>query len=212
MVNSRRISVRREKNVHFIVRLRSINEPKFHYQLSKMDEEIKELVKLYTSGTIGKTQFVSDIKEEIGRGLDDFKNWFQLIIQRKDNKELEFGLTILYAFEKENNCIDIVHQLILEPWHDRYEQLAHDLQARKKVESIPYLKEAMQCKFDFLESYSTGTRQFINQCGHALGSIGTEEAISVIRELSHSQDDILRDEMRYRLSKIEGRNDYVRNH
>jgi len=68
----------------------------------------------------------------------------------------------------------------------------------------------MQQKFAFLEAYETGTRQFINQCGHALWSIGTEEAIQVIRDLSESRDAVLKDEMCYRLSRIEGRDDYQR--
>ena len=74
------------------------------------------------------------------------------------------------------------------------------------------MKEAIQKKFKFLESYETGTRQFINQCGHALKSIGTDEAINVIKELAKSEDPIIKDEMLYRISQIEGRNDFHRNY
>lgn len=64
--------------------------------------------------------------------------------------------------------LDIIHKLLLEPWHREYEELAHDLQRRKRPESVPFLKQAIQNKYEYLESYETGTRQLINQCGHAL--------------------------------------------
>ena len=137
---------------------------------------------------------------------------FADIVVSKRAEDLYYFLTLQSLFEEDDEFIDILHQLLQEPWHDRYEEIAHHLQHRKNPKSIPFLKDAMQKKFDFLESYGTGTRQFISQSGHALQRIGTKEAIDVIRELSRSSDPVLRDEMLYRLSRIEKRNDYERNY
>lgn len=84
------------------------------------------------------------------------------------------------------------------------------LQERKDPGSVPFIRTTMQQKYPYLEAYGTGTRQLINQCGWALYSIGTAEAIKAIRELSTSDDPVLRDEMCYRLSRIEGTH-YKRN-
>jgi|GEM_PF-2856343 hypothetical protein len=176
-----------------------------------MTDQIKAIIHQYWKKEIDRNEFVKKIQAEIGGKKEDFRDLFQQIIQSKNQDELELGLAILYAVEENNDLIDLIHQLILEPWHREYEELAHDLQRRKQPESVPFLKEAMQKKYDYLESYGTGTRQFINQCGHALRSIGTEAAIEAIRTLSQSDDPVIKDEMRYRLSQIEGRNDYQRN-
>ena len=157
-----------------------------------------------------KDNFIKEAQNIIGETEIDFRAYFKRVINTKDASELEFSLTLLFALEKDNEFIDLIHQLLLEPWHWMYEELAHSLQKRKRPESIPFLREAMQKKYNSLESSGTGTRQFINQCGHALKSIGTEVAIKTIRDLSTSTDSIIKDEMMYRISRIEGRNDYKR--
>lgn len=175
-----------------------------------MTNQIKAIVTKYWQGELDKTAFVRQIQLEIGHGKEAVQALFEPIIQNQDIDALEYGLVILFAIEEQNEMIDIVHTLLLEPWHREYEELAHNLQSRRCVESIPFLRQAIQKKYPFLESYETGTRQFINQCGHALRSIGSAEALETIKALSKSKDPIIRDEMLYRLSRIEGRADYQR--
>lgn len=134
------------------------------------------------------------------------------ILENKNADEVEDLMTHAYSYENDTEIIEIIHQLITEPWHRSYEEMAHYLQSKKKPASIEPLKIAMQNKYESLESYGTGTRQFINKCGHALSSIGTIEAINTIRKLTESDDPIIRDEMQYRLSRIENRNNYERNY
>ena len=177
-----------------------------------MTKKIEGIIEKYWNSEIDKNEFVQQIQFGIGHRKEDVKNLFAQIIQNKNADDVEYGLAILYAVEEENEMIDIIHQLMVEPWHRAYEELAHDLQSRKRPESIPFLKQAIQSKYAYPASYGTGTRQLINQCGHALKSIGTIEALNVVRELTQSEDPIVRDEMLYRLSRIEGRNDYERKH
>lgn len=177
-----------------------------------MTDKIEAIIKKYWHGEINQKELVRQIQFEIGYKKEDVKNLIEQIIRNQNPDELEYGLVILYAIEEDNEMIDIIHKLILEPWHREYEVLAHDIQRRKRPESIPFLKQAIQNKYEYIESYGTGTRQLINQCGHALSSIGTEEAINAIRELSKSEDPIIKDEMLYRISRIEGRNDYQKNY
>ena len=144
--------------------------------------------------------------------IKEMESSYSQIIKNQNADEVEDLMSEAYANKNDDKTIDIIHQLIAEPWHRGYEEMAHYLQSCKRPESVPYLKNAMQKRYEYLESYGTGTRQFINQCGHALWSIGTEEAINSIRDLTVSDDPIIRDEMLYRISKIENRNDYERNY
>jgi hypothetical protein len=177
-----------------------------------MQEDLKNLISEYQRGKISREEFISKMAIDKSHESVFVRNIFDKIIYSQNSGEVDYGLTILWIFEESDEFIDLVHQLILEPWHTQYENIVHDLQQRANVKSIPFIKKAMQNKYRHLESYGTGTRQFINQCGHALNQIGTKEAVDVIYELSNSDDPILKDEMLYRISRIEGRNDYERDY
>jgi hypothetical protein len=141
--------------------------------------------------------FPIESKNEIGRKI------IKEIIASKNSDDMEFCLLLLWVIDEDDDCIDLLHEILLEPWHEKHDAIIHDLQWRQHPSSVPTIKIAMQQKFPFLESYSTGTGQFINQCGHALKSIGTQEAIEAIKDLAeNSEDPIVKVEMIYRLSKM----------
>ncbi|MGC4102856.1 hypothetical protein [Ferruginibacter sp.] len=178
-----------------------------------MKDVIKSKITAYYNRQISAAELRASLSEYYPERNNLVRNTFAELLESKDSKEVYYALDLLWIFEeKKDEYIDLLHTLLLEPWHSQYENLAHNLQYRKNPLSIPYLKAAMQKKYDSLESYGTGTRQFINQCGHALWSINTKEAIDTIRELSTAADPVLKDEMLYRLSRIEGRNDYERDY
>jgi hypothetical protein len=179
---------------------------------NKVKQEVKITIDKYWDQEITKAQFKEQIQNILGQTEEYYRLFINEIIDAKDAEDLEYGLEILFFFEENNNMIDLIHTIILEPWHREYEELIHSLQNRKSPSSIPIIKEAMQQKYPYLESYGTGTRQFINQSGHALASIGTPQAIDTIVALSKSTDPVIKDEMLYRISRLEGKNDYHRNH
>ncbi|MCP4135545.1 MAG: hypothetical protein GY754_31540 [bacterium] len=176
-----------------------------------MSEKINILTQKYTNREISFSQLKEEMRNDI-KNKQELESLFEVIISNKDSKCLEIALYLLWDLEEEQEFIYILHRLLLEKWHTRYEEIIHDLQNKANPISILYIKTAMQEKYEYLESYGTGTRQFINQCGHALWSIGTTESIDVIRELSNSNDPILKDEMLYRIDQIDGINEYERNY
>lgn len=63
---------------------------------------------------------------------------------------MQNALTIMWFLKKEKEQIDILNQLIKENWHTRHEDIIHELRNQKNPKSIPYIKEAMQTKYEFL--------------------------------------------------------------
>ena len=110
------------------------------------------------------------------------------------------------------SLLDIWHKLLLETWHTETESIVHIIQNIAHVSSTPIIKKAMHTSYPLLESYETGVRQFISQCGHTLWSINTMEAVVLIEDLTNSKNPIIQDEMQYRLNRIQGKNDYKRNY
>lgn len=80
-----------------------------------MTDQIKAIIHQYWKKEIDRNEFVKKIQAEIGGKKEDFRDLFQQIIQSKNQDELELGLAILYAVEENNDLIDLIHQLILEP-------------------------------------------------------------------------------------------------
>ena len=159
--------------------------------------EYRKRSKLDKNELLEALPFPIESKNEIGRKI------IKDIIASKNSDDMEFCLLLLWVVDEEDDCIDLLHEILLEPWHTKHDEIIHDLQWRVNPSSVPAIKIAIQQKFPFLESYNTGTGQFINQCGHALQSIGTEEAIEAIRDLAkNSEDPIVKAEMIYRLSKL----------
>ncbi|MNJ91820.1 hypothetical protein D3C87_94750 [compost metagenome] len=170
-----------------------------------MNTPLKQAILHFELRKITKEELLAGLPFSIENKSVELRRIIDDVIRTKDVEGIEFALTLLGLLEENDEFTDLLHQLILEPWHTRYEDIIHDLQARKDPASIPVIKIAIQQKYDYLESYGTGTGQFISQCGHALWSIGTPEAIEVIEELAeNSADPLIRDAMSYRMDKIRG--------
>lgn len=177
-----------------------------------MNKEISQIIHSYQKRELSKEEFKKSILNTLINFPTDIKNLFDEIEDKKNGSDLEDALTIFWVINDTEEEVEILNKLLIKQWHTRHEEIIHALQKRKSPTSIPFIKEALQIKFQYLEDYGTGTRQFINQCGHALFSIGTKEAIAVIYEFTKSSNPVLKDEMLYRISKITGENDYQRNY
>lgn len=168
-----------------------------------MTEALKQAIWEFEFQNITKDELVSRLPFSMEHASVEMRHIMEEIIQSQRGEDVEPGLTLLWLLEEKEEFTDLLHRLILEPWHTRYEEIIHELQARKDPASVPVIRRAMQQKYEYLESYGTGTEQFISQCGHALRSIGTEEAMETIRDLAeNSPDPLIRTLMKYRLDKI----------
>jgi len=172
-----------------------------------MTEELKQDILDFELQKITEEELLSRLPFSLEHKSRELRKIINEIINSKSGSEVEYGLTLMWLLEENNEFTDLLHVLILEPWHSRYEDIIHSLQGRKDPTSVPIIKIAIQNKYEYLESYGTGTGQFICQCGHALKSIGTKEAIETIKDLAeNSNDPVIKTEMRYRLDKIISQN------
>jgi hypothetical protein len=167
-----------------------------------MREELKQDIIDFNLGKLSKVVLLAKLPTDSGIRSKELRKIIEEAIATKNSEDVELGITLLWLVEEKNEFTDLVHKLILETWHTRYEDLIHDLQDRKEDSSVPIIKKAIQQKYDFLESYETGMGQFISQCGYALFSIGTHEAISAITDLSNSNNEMIKREMHYQLKSL----------
>ena len=151
------------------------------------------------------------INEIGGVGYEGVEKVYDVAMSNKDSDAVHNFIELVHVLGFDRFFLSHFHQLLLEPWHTKYEDVIHCIQAIADPSSVPVIEQAITHKFPFLESYETGTRQFINQCGHALWSINTDEAYELIEKLTQSNDPIIQDEMKYRNARIKDE-EYVRNY
>ncbi|MEH0154083.1 hypothetical protein V6R21_08025 [Limibacter armeniacum] len=167
-----------------------------------MTEELRQNIIDFQLGKLSKEELTLRLPFNMEKKHENLEILIDGVIESKDSEGVEFGLTLIWLLEENKEFTDLIHKIILQPWHSRYEDLIHDIQRRKENTSVPIIKEVIQQKFDFLESYETGTGQFISQCGYALFSIGTDDAINTITELSNSDNEMIKREMNYQLKRL----------
>jgi len=167
-----------------------------------MTEELRQNIIDFRLGKLSKNELTTRLPFDVEKKHENLKILIDGIIESKDSEDVELGLTLIRLLEVNKEFTDLIHKIIVQPWHSRYEELIHDIQKRKENKSVPIIKEVIQYKFDFLESYETGTGQFISQCGYALFSIGTDDAINTITELSNSDNEMIKREMNYQLKRL----------
>lgn len=168
-----------------------------------MTEKLKQDCLEFYLQKITKQELFSRVPFSLENKSEELRLIIKDIINSKIGSNVEYGLTLLWLIEEKHEFTDLLHSLILEPWHSQYEDIIHSLQERRDPTSVPIIKIAIQNKYDYLESYGTGTGQFISQCGYALTSIGTKEAIETIKDFAqNSNDPVIKAEMKYQLGRI----------
>lgn len=123
---------------------------------------------------------------------------YKKAIDEKDGEALQF-LSMLpkkdyYSF------VDVNKELILECWHQQHEELARFFQFFvKDVSCVDTIVEAMYLKCDYWVDEGDA---FIRKCAYVLGTLQTDYAILKLRELSKSNNEIIKKYSSYQLEKL----------
>jgi HEAT repeat protein len=98
--------------------------------------------------------------------------------------------------------INFLNELLLNPEHYGHQVVAKLLQGVKSPSSIPYVRQVLASGFDFLAYTCSEDGVIAKWFSHLLASIGTPEAIDLMREYANDENEGIREEMNYRLKKV----------
>ena len=157
-----------------------------------MVKKDKELILNWITKKISSEEFWNSF------GIDRKK--FDYILEtlnkgfKEENSELiEYSLLIYFKsfdgfFNKDNS--QILYDLIIENWHRNHEDIARIIQKIRDVNSIPFLVKEMCLNLEYLE-YNDG-ESLIRKCAYALADIDSNESLLKIKELSKSENQIIK--------------------
>jgi LL-diaminopimelate aminotransferase len=113
-------------------------------------------------------------------------------------------LAKLQNFEFEPNLEEkqVLNELILDGSHRKHQYVALKIQTSKDPKAVPYLRKALENGFEMYQYTCSDDDVIAKWFSWALYSIGTAEAIQVIKDFSESENEGIAKEMKYRLGKI----------
>jgi hypothetical protein len=111
----------------------------------------------------------------------------------KSSENIEYILLMYFSlnvFQFNISNTELLGNLLIERWHNSHEDLAMIIQKLKDPKSISFLEKAIYLNLDYLE-YNDG-ESLIRKCAYALGDINTLESWKKIKDLSESDNLIIK--------------------
>jgi hypothetical protein len=111
--------------------------------------------------------------------------------------------SILVQLANYDDFTELKNKLLIIPGHREHQSITKDLQDIGDPSSIPFIEQILENGFDYLSYTCSEDAVIAKWFSYALWSIGTPEAIALIEKYSKSSNEGIREEMLYRLKRIE---------
>ncbi len=135
---------------------------------------------------------------------EEIEELLEVSFVEKCGEKTEIAIYLVFKYEMlPEDYIDILHRLLLSDWHEQHENIAMLLQDAKNASSVEYLYQTIGLNLDYLEFDETYALEV--KCLWALGDIGNDEAKEKLRSLLENNNEIIRDNARMQLQRIESK-------
>jgi hypothetical protein len=117
--------------------------------------------------------------------------------------ETDKAISALLAHPCIADFTNILNELLIYPHHRCHQAIARTLQDIASPSTVSFVQKALDSNFDYLAYTYSEDETITKWFSWLLFSIGTDEAIAMIEEYSHSTNQGISKEMRYRLNRIQ---------
>lgn len=168
-----------------------------------MIDKDKKLLTELDYGVITRDVFLKIFSVDIKSNPDFVRREVEAAIESKDIEEIQMALSLIWATDDVPEYVDLLNELLINPNHTGHQLIAKTLQeVAPSASTVPFIKKALESNFDYLEYTCSETSAIAKWFSWLLYSIGTTEAIDLMKEYSNSSDEGIAGEMRYRLEKV----------
>ena len=163
------------------------------------EQEIKILT-YHANCIIDFEKLKPEIKFDRLQNLDYVSEYMEEALNSNEENLTKAACAIYFHFNEKEKLEKYLNLLIINPNHWSHQRLVKHLQDDLKYpSSVQYIRKALESKFDYLQYTASDDGVIAKWFSHALNSIGTKEAIGLMKEYSESENYQVKDEMRYRL-------------
>jgi hypothetical protein len=162
----------------------------------------KKLLQQVVNGDISLEDFYLSFPTDVRKDKAFVISEISKALSSKTPKGLDLCINLIWL---SGNCADftlILNELLLNTQHRHHQFVVKCIQDNKNPSSIHHIDKALAKGFEHL-SYTCSEPQVIAKWfSWALYSIGTPEAIAIMKKYANSNDEGIKSEMTYRLSKM----------
>ena len=170
-----------------------------------MTDNEKKILIDFNEGKISREDFYNRFPIEIKKDNKYVIAQIKEAIKSNNPKELNLSIDLIWLSGDFERYTDILNELIINPNHTQHQSITKTIQDIKSPKSVPYIRKALESNFDYLDYTCSDSDAIAKWFSWALASIGTNDAIDLIKEYSNSPDEGIRNEMIYRLRRIENK-------
>lgn len=149
---------------------------------------------------------VEDLWDKIE--VDDDKKVNHLVdslleaVSKGDEDQIDVIIDATYEIKNDLTQVATLNELLLIKEHKKHQEITKAIQSFAHPSSVPSINRALETGFEHLAYNGSDSDVIAKWFSHALSCIGTKEAIDTIRKYANSSDEGVRNEMQYRLGKI----------
>jgi len=167
-----------------------------------MTEKDKQLLTDLEYGKISYDQLLERFSINIKEDSEFVRKEIYAAVHSAKSEEIGMTLPLIWLSEDIDKYIDILNELLINPNHRNHQEIAKGLQDYPSPTTVPFVRKALESNFDYLEYTCSESKAIAKWFSWLLYSIGTTEAIELMKEYSNSNDEGIRNEMIYRLKKL----------
>jgi len=160
-----------------------------------VDERQKKLVIDFALERVSEEEFLRNFPASPEQRQSLGLEMLRFAASEKDADAVECGTILGYRFGMTEDYVDALNALALEDWHRDHEDVVFALGKVKSPTSVEPLFLAAQKSHGYLEASAPddgdGHSELRSKCIHALGNIGTVEALARLEDLHARFDDPL---------------------
>jgi hypothetical protein len=162
----------------------------------------RELVTKVNGGQLTTEKINQDFAMDISKSKDYVIKEIRNAIDNGNVEELELAISLIWVSGVDMQFVDILNELLINPNHRSHQLVTKTIQELKSPSSVPFIRQVLQSNFEYLAYTGSDSDAIAKWFSWALYSIGTIDALDLMREYSNSSDEGVREEMTYRLSKV----------
>lgn len=168
-----------------------------------MTDQDKQLLAELDYEVITTDTFLKNFSVDIKIDTDFVRTEMKNAIATSDPDEIQMTLNLIWLSDSISKYVDILNELLIDPNHRSHQEIAKTLQDyAPSPTTVSYVRKALETNFDYLEYTCADSHTIAKWFSWLLFSIGTTEAIDLMKEYSNSSDEGIRNEMCYRLKKV----------
>lgn len=169
-----------------------------------MTDKDKQLLIDLDYGRISYDELLERFSTNIKQDSEFVRKEMYTAIESADSEKIGMTLPLIWLSGDIDKYVDILNELLINPNHRKHQEIAKGLQDHPSPTTVSFVRKVLEINFDYLEYTYSESNTIAKWFSWLLYSIGTMEAIDLIKEYSNSSDEGIRNEMLYRLKKAHG--------